>query len=248
MIRSIQAAQRLDSRGNPTVQVDLTIDRGKSTPSTFRALVPSGASTGAHEATELRDNKLSVYGGKGVETAVQKVEEVIAPALIKSGLRVDTDQKRIDALLKDLDNTKNKSKLGANAILGVSMACARAGVACLDIPLYEFLRQESGAKKLYVMPVPFFNVLNGGVHSGNKMAFQETMIAPVGVTSTLHIFPALMFCWCSVTGSSQFAPGAKYMVTDVLGLHAKGECLLSFWLVQENCPGRLPLQCHPSLR
>ncbi|ODM19957.1 hypothetical protein SI65_04943 [Aspergillus cristatus] len=162
MIRSIQAAQRLDSRGNPTVQVDLTIDRGKS---------------------DTKDNKPSVYGGKGVKTAVQNVEKVIAPALIKSGLRVDTDQKKIDALLKHLDGTKNKSKLGANAILGISMACARAGAAYLDIPLYEFLRQESGAKKPYVMPVPFFNVLNGGVHSGNKLAFQETMIAPVGATS-----------------------------------------------------------------
>ncbi|BCR90920.1 enolase [Aspergillus chevalieri] len=183
MIRSIQAAKRLDSRENPTVQVDLTIDKGKSTPSTFRALVPSGASTGASEATELRDNKPSVYGRKGVDTTVQNVEKVIAPALIKSGLRVDTDQRKIDALLKHLDGTKNKSKLGANAILGTSRACARAGAAYLDIPLYEFLRQESGAKKPYVMPVPFFNVLNGGVHSGNKLAFQETMIAPVGATS-----------------------------------------------------------------
>ncbi|KAF4766898.1 hypothetical protein N7455_005427 [Penicillium solitum] len=179
MIRSIQAAQRLDSRGHPTVQVDLTTDKG-----TFRATVPSGTSTGANEAIELRDKDSLAYGGKGVGEAVSNIELVIGPALVQSGLKVDTHQKMIDCFLNNLDGTHNKSKLGANAILGVSMACARAGAAHLDIPLYEFLRRESGAKKPFVMPVPFFNVLNGGVHSGNKMAFQETMIAPVGASFT----------------------------------------------------------------
>ncbi|KAJ6179533.1 hypothetical protein N7519_009994 [Penicillium mononematosum] len=178
MIRSIQGAQRLDSRGHPTVQVDLTTDKG-----TFRAIVPSGASTGAKEAIELRDGDSPAYGGKGVQKAVTNIGLVIGPALVQSGLKVDTDQKMIDCLLKHLDGTENKSKLGANAILGVSMACARAGAADLGIPLYEFLRRESGAKKPFVMPVPFFNVINGGVHSTNKMGFQETMIAPVGASS-----------------------------------------------------------------
>ncbi|OQD67694.1 hypothetical protein PENPOL_c003G06410 [Penicillium polonicum] len=178
MIRLIQAAQRLDSRGHPTVQVDLTTDKG-----TFRATVPSGASTGANEAIELRDKDNSTYGGKGVQKAVSNIELVIGPALVQSRLKVDTHQKMIDSFLNNLDGTHNKSKLGANAILGVSMACARAGAAHLDIPLYEFLRRESGAKRPFVMPVPFFTVLNGGVHSGNRMAFQETMIAPVGASS-----------------------------------------------------------------
>ncbi|KAJ5373186.1 Enolase C-terminal [Penicillium concentricum] len=193
MIKSIQAAQRLDSRGHPTVQVDLTTDRGNVAPTidklasyteagTFRAIVPSGASTGANEAIELRDGD-SAYGGRGVQKAVSNVGMVIGPALVESGLKVDTDQKLIDSLLKDLDGTKNKAKLGGNAILGVSMACARAGAAHSGIPLYKFLRRESGAKTPFMMPVPFFNVLNGGVHSGNKMAFQETMIAPVGASS-----------------------------------------------------------------
>ncbi|KAJ6003207.1 hypothetical protein N7451_005754 [Penicillium sp. IBT 35674x] len=178
MIRSIHATQRLDSRGNPTVQVDLTTGRG-----TFRAIVPSGASTGAKEAIELRDGDKSAYGGHGVQKAVSNVELIIGPALVRSGLNVDTGQEKIDQLLENLDGTKNKAKLGANAILGVSMACARAGAAHSEIPLYEFLRRESGAQKPFIMPVPFFNVLNGGVHSGNKMAFQETMIAPVGASS-----------------------------------------------------------------
>lgn len=125
MIRLVKAAQRLDSRGTPTVQVDLTTDKG-----TFRAIVPSGASTGANEAVEMRDES-QAYFGKGVTTAVHTVEQVIAPALTKSDLSVATDQKQIDKLLNDLDGTQNKSNLGSNATLGVSMACARAGAAHL---------------------------------------------------------------------------------------------------------------------
>ncbi|PMD28015.1 enolase [Hyaloscypha hepaticicola] len=178
-ITSITAAQRLDSRGNPTVQVRLTTDKG-----TFTGLVPSGASTGIHEALELRDTSSTAYGGKGVKQAVLNVTNTIAPALIARYFDVETQLKEIDAFMCDLDGTKGKKKLGANAILGVSMACARAGAASLKIPLYEHLRLESGSLEApYILPVPFFNVLNGGVHSGNTMAFQEIMLAPTGAQS-----------------------------------------------------------------
>ncbi|KAI0428743.1 Enolase, C-terminal TIM barrel domain-containing protein [Xylaria sp. FL1042] len=168
IIQSIHAAQRLDSRGYPTVQVDVTTSQG-----TFRALVPSGASTGSTEAVELRDKVSGVYSGKGVETAVKNVVEIIGPALIEKQFDPCSQLKEIDSFLCALDGTKNKAKLGANAILGVSMACARAGAAG------AVRCQSQGA----VMPVPFFNVLNGGVHSGNSMAFQEFMIAPVGAAN-----------------------------------------------------------------
>ncbi|CAI7565940.1 unnamed protein product [Penicillium bialowiezense] len=133
MIKLVCAAQRLDSRGLPTVQVDLTTGKESLIVSdiigTFRALVPSGASKGENEAIELRDGDESAYDGKGVLQAIANVDRVIGPALLKSGLKVDTDQKKIDHFLKNLDGTINKAKLGANATLGVSMACARAGAA-----------------------------------------------------------------------------------------------------------------------
>lgn len=163
------------------MQVRIKTDKGQ-----FQALVPSGASKGDYEAIELRDGKADVYRGKGVETAVHNVENILGPALIKAHFDVATDLQKIDALLREVDGSKDKSKLGANAILGISMACARAGAAAQGVPLYEFLRGESGSKEPYVMPVPFFNVLNGGVHSGNTMAFQECMIAPVGAVSMAH--------------------------------------------------------------
>ncbi|KAK0612605.1 Enolase, C-terminal TIM barrel domain-containing protein [Bombardia bombarda] len=175
MIEDIQAAQRLDSRGNPTVQVDVKTAHG-----TFRALVPSGASTGSHEAVELRDTCKAAYGGKGVLTAVGNVRTVIGPALMEKEFDPRTQQKEIDQFMCDLDGTPDKSRLGANAILGVSMACARAGAVAADVPLYEFLRQEAVKTGPYVLPVPFFNVLNGGRRSGNTMAFQEIMVAPTG--------------------------------------------------------------------
>lgn len=117
---------------------------------------------------------------------MHNVENVLGPALINAHFDVATDLSKIDVLLREVDGSKDKSKLGANAILGISMACARAGAAAQGVPLYEFLRRESGSKEPYVMPVPFFNVLNGGVHSGNTMAFQECMIAPVGAVSMAH--------------------------------------------------------------
>ncbi|KAK4166279.1 enolase [Cladorrhinum sp. PSN259] len=179
LLTGIKAAQRLDSRGNPTVQVDI-----QTTTGSFRALVPSGASTGRHEAVELRDDDKAHYNGKGVLSAVGNINNVIAPALIAEAYDLRTQLKEVDQFMRKLDGTKNKSKLGANAILGVSMACARAGAAGLGIPLYEFLRKEAGRDHgPYVIPVPFLNVLNGGVHSGNTMAFQEIMIAPVGAGS-----------------------------------------------------------------
>lgn len=179
MITSITAQQRLDSRGKPTVQVRLTTASG-----TFHSIVPSGASKGDYEAVELRDGDQAYYGGEGVLKAVHNVEEVLAPAIIEANLDPATDLKKIDELMVKLDGTDDKSKLGANAILGISMAAARAGAAASDVPLYQFLAKESGTPTDdFVMPVPFMNVLNGGDHSGNTMAFQEFMIAPVDASS-----------------------------------------------------------------
>ncbi|ODO07640.1 enolase [Cryptococcus wingfieldii CBS 7118] len=157
-------------------QVDITTAKGL-----FRAEVPSGASTGAHEAHELRDGGKD-YVGKGVTKAVKNVNEIIAPALIESKLPV-TSQKEIDDLLIKLDGTPNKAKLGANAILGVSMAVSEAGAADKAVPLYEYLAELAGVKPPYVLPVPAFNVINGGSHAGNALAFQEFMLLPTGASS-----------------------------------------------------------------
>lgn len=162
-----------DSRGNPTVEVDLTTDKGL-----FRSIVPSGASTGIHEALELRDGDKSKWLGKGVLKAVANVNEIIAPAFVKANLDV-TDQDKIDEFLNNLDGTPNKSKLGANAILGVSLAAAKAAAAEKGVPLYQHIADISGAKQdKFVLPVPFQNVLNGGSHAGGALAFQEFMIVP----------------------------------------------------------------------
>lgn len=178
-ITSITASQRLDSRGKPTIQVRLTSAYG-----TFTSVVPSGASKGDYEAVELRDGDPSSYHGNSVLKAVENVNEVLGPRIIESGLVPATELSKIDKLMIDIDGTANKSRLGANAILGISMAAARAGAAARGLPLYEFIAHESGTSvEDYVTPVPFFNVLNGGDHSGNMMAFQEFMIAPVGARS-----------------------------------------------------------------
>jgi len=173
-IQSIKAREILDSRGNPTIEVDLTTEKGL-----FRAAVPSGASTGIYEALELRDGDKSRYLGKGVLKAVNNVNTVLGPALI--GLD-PTKQTEIDEKLKALDGTKDKSKYGANAILGISLAVARAGAAQKNVPLYRHIADIAGTKKL-VLPVPAFNVINGGSHAGNKLAMQEFMILPVGAPS-----------------------------------------------------------------
>jgi enolase len=171
-IQSIQAREILDSRGNPTVEVDVTLQDG----SKGRAAVPSGASTGSREALELRDNDPKRYGGKGVLKAVANVNEAIASAL--TGMDA-TDQVAIDTKMLDLDGTEYKSNLGANAILGVSMAIARAAATAQGLPLYRYL----GKGETNLLPVPCFNILNGGVHADNSVDFQEFMIAPVGAST-----------------------------------------------------------------
>ena len=172
MIIDVYAREILDSRGNPTVEVDVTLEDG-----TFgRAQVPSGASTGAYEAVELRDGDKARYLGKGVLQAVKNVNEVIAPEIV--GLDA-TAQVEIDNLMLALDGTPNKSKLGANAILGVSMAVAKAAAKALKLPLYKYL----GGVNAKELPVPMMNILNGGEHADNNVDIQEFMIMPVGATS-----------------------------------------------------------------
>ena len=171
-IDSIVAREILDSRGNPTIEVDVLLVDGSS----GRAAVPSGASTGTHEARELRDGDPKRYGGKGVRKAVKNVEALIAPAL--RGVDV-TDQLEIDRALIELDGTKIKSKLGANAMLGVSMACARAGAIVTGQSLFRYL----GGPLARTLPVPMMNIINGGAHSTNTVDFQEFMIVPVGAES-----------------------------------------------------------------
>ena len=168
-IASVKAREVLDSRGNPTVEVEVTLESG----ATARALVPSGASTGEKEALELRDKDTKRYFGKGVLKAVKNVNEVIAPALI--GLE-STDQANIDKLMIELDGTENKSNLGANAILGVSMAVCRASALELGLPLFRYI----GGTNAKELPVPMMNILNGGVHADNNVDLQEFMIMPVG--------------------------------------------------------------------
>jgi len=174
-IKSLKARQIFDSRGNPTVEVDLVTDKGL-----FRAAVPSGASTGIYEALELRDNVKADYHGKGVAKAVNNINTVIAPALLSQKVDV-TKQRDVDNLMLKLDGTENKDKLGANAILGVSMAVCRAGAAEKGIPLYKYISEIAGTK--VILPVPAFNVINGGSHAGNKLAMQEFMILPTGASS-----------------------------------------------------------------
>ena len=171
-ILEITAREVLDSRGNPTVEVAVVLADGAS----GRAMVPSGASTGTHEAVELRDGDRSRYGGKGVQRAVRHVEEILAPELM--GMEA-ADQAALDRTLRELDGTPNKSKLGANAILGVSLAVARAAAAGAGVPLYRHL----GGIAARELPVPMLNVLNGGRHADNNLDLQEFMIVPAGADS-----------------------------------------------------------------
>ncbi len=169
-ITAIRGRQILDSRGNPTVEVDVTLEDG----SFGRAAVPSGASTGAHEAVELRDGDKGRWGGKGVEKAVDSVNGEIADALIGHDAE---DQGEIDASMIALDGTENKARLGANAILGVSLACAKAAAASIGLPLYRYI----GDGTANMLPVPMMNIVNGGVHADNPIDFQEFMIMPAGL-------------------------------------------------------------------
>jgi len=176
-ITKIHARQIFDSRGNPTIEVDVTTEKGL-----FRAAVPSGASKGIYEALELRDDDKKSYLGKGVSKAIHSVNDLIAPALI--GKCDVTKQTEVDKIMLNLDGTENKSKLGANAILGVSLAVCKAGAAQLGIPLYQHISDLAGfSDRQFVLPVPAFNVINGGSHAGNKLAMQEFMILPVGASS-----------------------------------------------------------------
>src|SRR5690242_12169252 len=168
-IIEVHAREILDSRGNPTVEADVVLSSGAQ----GRAAVPSGASTGEHEAVELRDGDSKRYGGKGVSEAVRNVNEVIGPRL--EGMAA-SDQIAVDAEMMDLDGTPNKGKLGANAILSVSLAVARAAAADTGLPLYRYL----GGPLARVLPVPMMNILNGGAHASNTVDFQEFMIVPVG--------------------------------------------------------------------
>src|SRR4029450_11932854 len=171
-IEEVHAREILDSRGNPTVEAEVSLIGGEI----GRAAVPSGASTGEHEAVELRDNDKKRFAGKGVTRAVDNVNEIIAPAI--SGMDA-LDQAEIDQVLIELDGTPNKSKLGANALLAVSMATARAAAAYVELPLYKYL----GGPNARTLPVPMMNIINGGAHADNNVDFQEFMIVPVGAES-----------------------------------------------------------------
>jgi enolase len=173
-IKEIKAREVFDSRGNPTVECDLVTEKGL-----FRAMVPSGASTGIYEALELRDKDPSRFMGKGVLNAVSNVNKRIAPAL--QGMD-ETEQEHVDKTMIELDGTENKSALGANAILSVSMAACKAGANAKNLPLYRHIAELAHVRE-FVLPVPSFNVINGGKHAGNKLAMQEFMILPVGASS-----------------------------------------------------------------
>jgi len=188
-IASVKAREILDSRGNPTVEVDVRLEDGAA----GRAAVPSGASTGTREALELRDGDKKRYGGKGVLKAVANVNEILAPAL--RGVEA-SDQAALDARMLALDGTANKDKLGANAILGVSMAAARAAANSADLPLYRYL----GGVDATLLPVPMFNVLNGGAHADNSVDFQEFMIAPVGAPSFREALRWASECYQALKG------------------------------------------------
>jgi enolase len=184
LIEAITALEVLDSRGNPTVEVEVSLSSG----AVGRAQVPSGASTGAHEAVELRDGDARRYNGKGARTAVANVAEQIGPELI--GLDAG-DQIGIDNRLRELDGTPNKSHLGANAILGVSLACAHATANALDMPLHRYL----GGVNAHVLPVPMLNVVNGGVHASTSVDFQEFMLVPLGLPTFAEALRAGAECF-----------------------------------------------------
>ncbi len=169
IIDEVIAREILDSRGNPTVEVDVYLENGTM----GRAAVPSGASTGAHEAVELRDGDKSRYGGKGVLTAVDNVNDKIGPEIVDMDA---SNQRAIDMRLIDLDGTPNKNNLGANAILGVSLACAKAAAESLNMPLFQYI----GGVNAYTLPVPMMNILNGGAHADSNVDLQEFMAMPVG--------------------------------------------------------------------
>jgi len=193
LIETLKAREILDSRGNPTVEVDLTTKAGIS----VRAAVPSGASTGIHEACELRDGVKTRYLGKGVTKAVESVNTTLNEAL--KGMSV-AEQKALDEKMIELDGTPNKSKLGANAILGVSLAAAKAAAAARGVPLFKHFADLAGNTGPMVLPVPCFNVVNGGSHAGNKLAFQEYFIIPVGAATFKEAMQIGAECYHTLKG------------------------------------------------
>jgi len=214
-IKAIKAREIIDSRGNPTVEVDVTTDVGL-----FRASVPSGASTGAYEACELRDGGAR-YAGKGVLTAVKNVNDIIGPALMGKD---ETEQTKIDEIMLALDGTPNKVKLGANAILGVSLAVSKAGAAKRGVPLYQHYADLAGNKEL-VMPVPSFNVINGGSHAGNGLAFQ------------VHTCTSLCPRACAAFASLPFL----FLLSLCAGVHDAAHGRVVLRRVHANRRGGLPL-------
>ena len=221
VIDSIVAREVLDSRGNPTVEAEVLLEGG----ATGRAIVPSGASTGAHEAHELRDGDARRYFGKGVLQAVSNVEEKIAPALL--GLSA-LDQGTVDAAMRELDGSDNKSALGANAVLAVSMAVARAAANGVGLPLYRYL----GGPMATLLPVPLMNVINGGAHASNNLDFQEFMLVPHGASSfrealrmgaeVFHTLKGLL----SAQGLSTAVGDEGGFAPDLAGNDAAGELLI----------------------
>ncbi len=199
-IAAIRGRQILDSRGNPTVEVDVALENG----SLGRAAVPSGASTGAHEAVELRDGDTARWGGKGVGKAVQSVCGPIAEALIGHDAE---DQSEVDASMIALDGTENKARLGANAILGVSLATAKAAANAAGLPLYRYL----GGSDATLLPVPMMNILNGGAHADNPIDFQEFMVMPVGASS----FSEALRCGSEIFHALKSALHSKGLSTAV---------------------------------
>ena len=217
-IIDVYAREVLDSRGNPTVEVEVTLEDG----TLGRAIVPSGASTGENEALELRDGDKARYLGKGVLKAVENVNEIIAPELVD--MYAD-EQIAIDKLLVELDGTKTKSKLGANATLGVSLACARAAAESLGLPLYSYL----GGVNAKVLPTPMMNVINGGAHADSTVDFQEFFIIPAGFETfrealragveTFHALKSVLKARGYETGVGDeggFAPSCKHGNTEPL--------------------------------
>jgi enolase len=186
-VEAVTALEVLDSRGNPTVEVEVSLSSG----AVGRALVPSGASTGVHEAVELRDGDARRFGGKGVRTAVANVAEIIGPELIGTDA---ADQRALDDRLRDLDGTPNKGRLGANAILGVSLAAAHAVANALDMPLHRYL----GGVNAHVLPVPLLNVVNGGAHASTSVDFQEFMLVPLGLPTFAEALRAGAECFHSL--------------------------------------------------
>ena len=219
-IQNVYAREVLDSRGNPTVEVEVTLDNGMKE----RAIVPSGASTGENEALELRDGDKKRYQGKGVLKAVHNVNEIIAPKLV--GMDV-TKQAAIDQVLLDLDGTPFKSNLGANAMLGVSLACARLAAKAHNLPLYQYL----GGPNAKVLPTPMMNVINGGAHADSTVDFQEFFIIPAGFKTfkealragveTFHCLKSVLKEKGYETGVGDeggFAPSCKHGNTEPLEL------------------------------